>query len=107
MQVVGRKASTIIVQVLDGRLEGHVHRPHVQLFAGLVGLAQIAGRAGSDHVVPGGQTSLGPWNEMIEGQFFFRAAILTLKFVAEKNVEAGEGGITAWFNKGLKRDNTR
>ena len=30
-----------------------MHRPHIQLLAGLVGFAKVAGRASCDHVVPG------------------------------------------------------
>lgn len=71
MQVIRRKGTAIVVQIMDGRLERHVHGPHVELFAGLVGFAQVAGRASSDDIVPGGQPTLGAGNEVIKCQFVF------------------------------------
>ena len=43
-------------------------------------------------------------NQVIEGQLLFGAAILALKFVAEKDVKTGKGRISAGFDKGLERD---
>ena len=44
VEIIRREAAAVIVQVLNGRLERHVHRPHVQLLAGLVGLLEIPER---------------------------------------------------------------
>ena len=107
VEVVWREPAPVVVKILDRRLKRHVHRPHVELFARLVRFAQVTGRAGRDHVFPGCQATLGSWNEMIECKLFFRAAILALKFVAKEDVEAGEGGISAGFDKGLEGDDAR
>ena len=58
VEIIRREAAAVIVQVLDGRLKRHVHRPHVQLLAGFVGLLEIAGGAGGDDVVPGRLSAL-------------------------------------------------
>lgn len=44
---------------------------------------------------------------MIEGEFVFRAAILTFEAVAQKHVEACKGGMPAWPDVGFQRDNAR
>lgn len=104
MQIVWREAPAVVVQVLDGGPEWHVHRPHVQLLAGLVRLAQIAGGAGGDHVFPGGLAAAAAWDQVIEGQILAGAAILTLESVAQENVEAGEGRVARRFDEGLEGD---
>lgn len=101
MQIVWREGPAVVVQILNGRPEGHVHRPHVELGAGLVGFPQIAGGAGGDHIVPGGQAPFGARDQVIEGQFLFVAAILALELVAEEYIEAGKGGMPAWFDEGF------
>lgn len=101
VQIVRREAAAVVVQILDRRPERHVHGPHVELFAGLVGFAQVARGAGSDHVFPGCQAPFGARDQVIEGEFLFAAAILALELVAKEYVEAGKGGVPAGFDEGF------
>ena len=56
----------------------------------LVALAQVAGRTGGDDVFPAGDPSPRPGQDMVEGQFTLRSAILAAEFVPQKKIEARE-----------------
>src|SRR3546814_20853651 len=54
-------------------------------------LAQVAGRAGGDHVVPAGQAAERARRDMIESQLVPAAAILAAEAVAQEQIEPGKG----------------
>lgn len=104
MQIVRRELAAIAVQVMHRRLVGHLRRKHMSFIHRERALAQIAGRAGGDDIVPGGDAATRAGNDMIEGQVVAAAAILAGKPVAQKNVEAGKGGVGRRLDVGLERN---
>ena len=69
MQVIGWELATVILQIMNGWLEGFVARGHVCVFGKFAALAQIAGGTGGDDVVPGGLATTRTRQQVIKGQF--------------------------------------
>jgi len=90
------------VQVVHRRLERHLGRPHLGLAGGEIALAQIAGRAGGHHVVPGRVSTARTRQYMIEREIVAVAAILASKPVAQEYVEASEGRMGRRLHEGLE-----
>ncbi len=84
----------------EGLLRGH----HARVSGQAVALAQIAGRAGRDDILPGGRPALGARNHMVERQFVMRAAILAGEAVAQKHVKARKGRLTRRPYIGFERN---
>jgi len=107
VEVVRREEPTIPVQVVHRRLERHLCRPHLGLVGREIALAQIAGRAGGHHVVPGRVSTARARQQMIEREVVTVAAILASESVAQEYVKAGEGGVSRRLYEGLERDHAR
>src|SRR3546814_9395697 len=60
---------------------------HVAFMRHAATLAQVAGRAGGDHVVPAGQAAERARRDMIESQLVPAAAILAAEAVAQRSEE--------------------
>lgn len=78
------------MQLRDCGGEGPLPRLHADNVAPVVGLLQVAGRAGRHHVLPGGQPALGAGNHVVKGQLLAAAAILAGEAIAQEHVEAGK-----------------
>jgi len=104
VQVVGRKQPAILVQVVDGGLEGLARRPHIGLLGQHIAFGQIAAGTGRDNIFPNRGATLGARNHMVEGQVIMRAAILAGEPVPQKYVEPGEGRLTGRFDIGFERN---
>ena len=90
MQVVRRELPTVAMQIFHRWHVRLLARLHADLFRHFVALAEIAGRAGSTDICPGGDAALGARNHMIKCQFTSIAAILAFKLVTEENIKAGK-----------------
>src|SRR5262245_41090921 len=86
------------------RLERHLRWPHLGFRHGEIALAEIAGRAGGDHVDPGGLAAARARNQVIEGEIVAPAAILAGEPVAQEHVEARERRLRRGLHEGLERD---
>ena len=104
VQMVGWEEATVVVEFEHGGLERDLVGVHADLGAGLVGLAQIAGAAGCDHIFPSCLPAFGAGDQMVKGEIIFRAAILAGELIAQKDVEPSEGWIAGGFDVVLKRD---
>src|SRR6266508_6874748 len=67
MQIVRREAPAVAVQMIDGRLERHLRRPHPGLFQRHVAFLEMSGRAGGDHVDRRRAADARARQQMIEG----------------------------------------
>src|SRR5450830_1592149 len=83
VQIVGRKQPAVAVQVMHRGLEWHLRWPHLGFAWRQAALAQIAGRAGGDHVVPGGMPAARARDQMVESEVVAVAAILAGEAVAQ------------------------
>ena len=92
MQIIGRKTSAIVVQVVHGGMERRLPGLHAGFAGHLAALAQVAGRTGGDDVVPGRLAAETARDQVIEGEVVFGTAILALEFVAQEYVEVFEHG---------------
>jgi len=77
----------------------HARRPRHQ-----PALLEVARRTGGDDILPGGQPAPRAGDDVIEGQFLRRAAILALEAIAQEDVEAGEGGMARRLDVGFEAD---
>src|SRR5690606_31405188 len=57
VQVVGREGAAVFLQFAGGRLVRGADRQHADMMRQAVALAQVARRAGGQHVAPGGATA--------------------------------------------------
>src|SRR4249919_2438392 len=90
MQVVGREALAMVLQLPAGRPDRLALDMHAGLPWGPPALLEIAGRAGGGDILPAGPPALGARQDMVEGQFPVRPAIDAAEAVAEEQVEPGE-----------------
>lgn len=104
MQVVGRKQPAILVQVVDGGLEGFARRPHIGLLGQHIAFGQIAAGAGRNNIFPDSCAALGARNHMVEGQVIMRTAILAGESVPQKHVEPGKGRMARRLYIGFERN---
>ena len=65
-------------------------------------LAQVAGPAGRDDVLPGGAPAFRARQHVVEGQMLVAAAVLAGELVAQEQVEAGEGAAPRRLLVGLE-----
>src|SRR6187551_3434661 len=93
VQVIGRKAAPMILELPARRTDGLALDVKPGLPRRAPTLLQIAGRAGGRDILPGCPPALGARDDMIEGQFLVRPAIDAAEAVTEKQVEPGESGI--------------
>jgi len=73
----------------------------------LVALAEVAGPAGRDDVLPRRAAAAAAGDDVVEGQFLGRAAlgtVLAFEAVAQEDVEAGEGRAARCRDVSLQRD---
>lgn len=85
MQVVGWKATTMILEFKGGGHFRDLHRMHAAFLGQTAALGQITAGAGGNHVFPAGPSTSGSWNDMIEGQFMSTerfGAILTREMIS-------------------------
>src|SRR5437660_3424230 len=99
MQIVWREQPAVAVELVHGWGEGVLARKHLGLNRREVALAQIAGRARRDHVLPGGLAAFAARDDVVEGEVFGRAAILAGETIAQEDVESGEGGMGGRFDE--------
>src|SRR5690606_20788152 len=104
VQMVGRKQPTVVVQVVHGGLHRLLARPHLRVPWHQPALPEVARRAGSDDVLPGGSPAAPARNHVVEGQILMSAAILALEAVAQEDVEAGEGRMPRGLHIALEAD---
>ena len=107
MQIVRREQPAVAMQLMHGRRERRLPRKHPRLLRRQIALAQIAGRAGRDHVLPGGLAAFAARDDVIEGEVVVRRAILADEAVAQENVEPGEGGMGRRLDEGFQRHHAR
>ena len=79
---------------------GGVHR---RLLGRAPALAQVAGGAGGDDVLPARPPAAGAGRHVVEGEVLRRAAVLAGEGVAQEEVEAGEGGRAVLRDVALQR----
>lgn len=65
-------------------------RKHAHISGHFIAFAQIAGRAGRHDIFPGCCAAFRTWNDMIESEFFARAAILARESITQEDIEAGK-----------------
>ena len=104
VEVVGREALAVLLQLPAGRPDGLQHQFHSRLFGRPSALLHVARRAGGDDVLPCGLAAEAARDDMVEGQVAGAAAILAGEAVAQEQVEAGEGGKFAGLHVLLERD---
>src|SRR5438874_8519273 len=101
MQVIRWEQPAVAVQLMHRRRERRLARKHPRLLRRQIALAQIARRAGRDHVLPGGLAALAARDDVIEGEVVVRRAVLADKTVAQEDVEPREGRVRARLDEGL------
>ncbi len=98
MQIVGREAASLIVQIMHRGLKGHLSWMHVGFCGHAPTLFQIAGRTSGDDVFPCRLTAKSAGDQMIKCQIIGSAAILAFKPVAQENIKACESRIKSRLN---------
>src|SRR4029453_15997929 len=91
VQIVGREALAMVLQLPAGRPDRFPLNMHAGLARGPPALLEIAGRAGGGDILPAGPPALGARHDMVKRQFPVRSAIDATEAVAEEQVEPGEG----------------
>src|SRR6476659_4168538 len=91
------------MQLMHRRRERVLARKHPRLLRRQIALAQIARRAGRDHVFPGGLAAFAARDDVIEGEVVMRVAVLADEAVAHEDVEPGKGGMRGWLDERLQR----
>ena len=104
MQIIGREAAAMFLQMPVGRADRLDMQRHRRLARRAPALFQVAWRAGSDDILPGRAAALGARDDMVEGQVAVRSAILAGEAVAQEQVEAGEGRELRRLHELLERD---
>src|SRR5678815_1538658 len=107
VQIVGREALAMVLQLPTGRPDRFPLNMHAGLPRGSPALLEIAGRAGGGDVFPASPPALGARHDMVERQFPVRSAIDATEAVAEEQVEPGEGRIFVRPDILAKRDDRR
>ena len=107
MQIIGWEQSTVSVQMMHGRLERHLRRPHPRLAGREIAFAQITRRAGGHDVIPGGVTPARARQQVVEGEVVAVATILAGEAVAQKHVKSGESRVRRRLYEGLERNDAR
>ena len=93
MEIVGREALAMVLQLPAGRADRLALDVHLGFARRPPALFEIARRAGGRDILPAGPPALGTRHDMVEGQFPVTAAIDAAETVAEEQVEPGEGRI--------------
>lgn len=104
MQVVGGEEPPVLMQILHCWCEGALRGEHIHLFGQFISLAQVAGRAGGDHVFPCRRPTFGAGDDVIECQILVAAAILARESIPQKHIKPREGGRACGFHIGLEAD---
>src|SRR5215212_9710772 len=104
MEVVRREMPAIGMEIVEGRSERGLGRPHLDFAREAVSFAEIAGGAGRDHVLPGSLPAFGAGDHVIEGKILPGAAILAGETITEEDVEAGEGRVSRGFDVIFERN---
>ena len=93
VQMVRRECAAFVLQLPVGRADGG----HVELHVGLFGRAttffQVARQARGGDIFPAGPATQTARDDVVEGQIVPRSAILAFEFVAQEQVEPGEGRV--------------
>src|SRR6266850_562402 len=95
------------MELVYGRCERQLPRKHPRLLRRQVSLAQIARRAGRDHVLPRGLAALAARDDVIEGEVVVGRAVLADKAITQEHVEPGEGGMRGRLDEGFQRHHAR
>ena len=101
VKVVRRKQPAVPMQLMHGRRIWRLLGEHLGLLRCQIALPQIAGRAGRHDIFPGGLTTFGARDDVIESEVLVGRAVLADKAIAEEDVEAGEGGVGGRFDEGF------
>ncbi len=83
-----------VVEWFPGRAEGNSPQSHAGLVWRTIGFTGIAGDARQGAVLPGGLTSLGAWDDMVDGQFrrtWPAAAVLASGMITFEEIAPAEG----------------
>jgi hypothetical protein len=107
VQEIGRKAAAMILQLPARRADRGDVEAHLGFLGRPPALFQIAWGTGGRHILPRRATAISARNDMIERQIMAHAAILTLKPVAQEDVEPREGRMLRWLHIGFERDDRR
>ena len=91
MQVVWWEFTTVRLHFFGRGRTRHAGQMHAGLFQGFGAFAQVAGRTRGDDVVPRGNATARPGQNVIEGQIALCSAILATELVAQKKIKAREG----------------
>ncbi len=107
MQIIGWEGAALVLQLPVGRSDRlHMER-HARLARGAAAFTEIARAARRGDILPRRPPALATRDHVVEGQFARTAAILAAKLVAQKQVEAREGGILRRFDILFERDDRR
>src|SRR5688572_23829729 len=90
VEVIGREAAAVILQLPTGRTDRLAVDRHVRLARGAPAFLEVARRAGGRDILPRRPPALGARHDMIEGQFLVAAAIDAREAVAKEQVESRE-----------------
>src|SRR4029453_3620926 len=93
VQIVGRKALAMVLQLPAGRPDQLPFDVHACLPGGPSTLLEVARRPGGGDILPAGPPALGTRYHMGEGQLPVRPAIDAAEAVAQEQVEPGKGRI--------------
>ena len=107
MEIVGREASALVLQLPTGGADRLGVKHHMRLFWRAPALFEIAGGTGRGHIFPCRAAALRPRDHMIERQVFQAAAILALEPVTQEEVETGKGRMLRWPDILLQRNHRR
>jgi hypothetical protein len=107
VQIIGRKAAAILVEIAYAWLIRHACRPHAGLGGQPVAFAEIAAGAGGDDIFPCRRASFRAGNQMVKCQILAGATILAAKMVAQKDIETGKGRESRRFHIGFEGNDRR
>ena len=98
MQIVRREGLAALLQLPAGWPDRLFKQAHMRIAGRASAFFHIARRAGCNDVLPSRLATHSARNDMVERQMMTAAAILALKAIAQKQVEARESGKLAWLH---------
>src|SRR5688572_12663841 len=107
MEIIGREALAMVLQLPTGRTDRLALYMHFSLSGSATALLQIAWGAGGRDIFPAGPPALRAGHDMVEGQLAMTAAVNAPEAVAEEQIESGEGRIFIGPHELPKRDYRR
>src|SRR5688572_10360035 len=107
VEVIGREALAVVLQLPAGRADRLTLEMHLRLAGRAAALPEVARSAGSGDILPGGAAALGARDDMVERQLAARSAIDAAEAVAQEQVEPGESGILVGLDELPERNDRR